>query len=458
MSARRSAGTIFWGLTLLSIGALLLAHNLGYPLQIWPFVVRYWPALLIVWGLLKFVDYFRFRQAGDNRPMFSGGEVVLLIFVIFAGSAITTAANVSPEIGRIFEIGEIDLWDITGDNYTYEQRLDPQIVPPGSAIEILNSYGDIEVRPAESDNIVVDVRKTIRASSKAEADRLDRDFIFSVRGEGSTYRIRSNLDDPGFHSSPRQRFRSSLTISVPRQAAVRVENRSGRVLIQNLTGNQIVFNRYGDVDVRDVTGNLDIENRNATVTVQDVTGSVAISNRYSNTTVKNIGSDLRIQTRNGSIDVASVKGNATIENRYAPISVEDVQGDLTISGRNNSVDVRRVDGDIQVDSSYQNVTIKDPRGAVKITSRNGDLLLSFVSAPRKDVSVEARYGNVTMELPASSAFKVDARTQFGEVDSEFEGLRTDRSNRERTINGEFGQGGPNLMITTRNGHIRLRRI
>ena len=93
MSVRRSAGVIFWGLTLIAIGGLLLAHNMGYDIHAWPYILRYWPALLIGWGLLKFVDYFRFRHAGDNRPLFSGGEIALLILVICAGSAMTTKGS-----------------------------------------------------------------------------------------------------------------------------------------------------------------------------------------------------------------------------------------------------------------------------------------------------------------------------------------------------------------------------
>src|SRR5207244_13250864 len=118
---RRSAGTIFWGLTLVSIGGLLLARNLGYSIPIWGYVARYWPALLIAWGVLKFVDYYRFKNAGDNRPLFSGGEVALLIFVIFLGSAITTAANISPTIGNIFKIGDLDFWDITEKYFTLDE-------------------------------------------------------------------------------------------------------------------------------------------------------------------------------------------------------------------------------------------------------------------------------------------------------------------------------------------------
>src|SRR5215831_2206744 len=158
MSVRRSAGAIFWGVTLVAIGGLLLAHNLGYSLHIWPYVVRYWPALLIAWGLLKFIDFFRFRRAGDNRPLFSGGEVALLILVIFAGSAITTAANVSPELGNIFEIADFDLWDITGNNYSYDEHREQANVMPGSEIEVVNLFGNVEIRAGETNRIVVDVK------------------------------------------------------------------------------------------------------------------------------------------------------------------------------------------------------------------------------------------------------------------------------------------------------------
>src|SRR5437867_2655135 len=126
MSVRRSAGAVFWGLALVVIGAVLLAHNLGYTIHIWPYVSRYWPALLIAWGLLKLVDFVRFRRSGEARPLFSGGEVVLLILVIFAGSAITTATEVGPDLASIFDIANFDGWDIAGDNYTYDQHLEQQ--------------------------------------------------------------------------------------------------------------------------------------------------------------------------------------------------------------------------------------------------------------------------------------------------------------------------------------------
>src|SRR5207244_689027 len=100
----------------------------------------------------------------------------------------------------------------TGNNYTYDQHREQQNVTPGSEIEIVNYFGNVDVRPADSDRIVVDVKKTIRASNKEEADRLDQDFMFTIENNGSKYRILSNRDESGFHGTPRQRFKSSLTI------------------------------------------------------------------------------------------------------------------------------------------------------------------------------------------------------------------------------------------------------
>src|SRR5262249_16261452 len=151
---------------------------------------------------------------------------------------ITTAANLSPNIGNIFAIGDIDLWDVTGNNYNYDQHREQENVAADSEIEITNLFGDVEVRPADTDRIVIDVRKTIRAADKEDADRRDQEFSFSIDQEGSKYLVRSNRDQSGFRGGPRQRFKSSLTVQVPKRAAVHVDNRNGRVFLQDLIGNQ----------------------------------------------------------------------------------------------------------------------------------------------------------------------------------------------------------------------------
>src|SRR5690242_4061371 len=135
---RRSLGAFFWGAVLVIIGALLLVRNFGYSIPFWNMLTVYWPVLIILWGLVKLVDYYRFRNVDPAPRLFSGAEVALLLFVIFAGSAMTVAANISPTVGEFFGVGElIDLWTITGNNYEYTDHVEADVTP-NSVVDILN--------------------------------------------------------------------------------------------------------------------------------------------------------------------------------------------------------------------------------------------------------------------------------------------------------------------------------
>jgi len=394
---RRSAGGIFWGLVLIGAGALLLARNLGYDIRFWGYVARYWPALLIVWGVLKFVDYYRFKNTGDRRPLFSGSEVVLLVFVIFAGAAVTTAANISSNVGTIFEIGDVDLWDITGNNFTFDEH-EEAAVPGGSMIEIANLFGDVEVRASDTDRVLLDVKKTIRASDRDEAERLSKDFTFSISNDGDKYRIASN------RVRSRQRYKSSLTLQVPKRSALHITNRNGKIEVGDLAGNQDISNRFGAIEVRKITGDV------------------------------------------------------KVSNAFGGIDIDAVQGDVTVSGRNNSIHIQHVEGDVKADSSFQNVEIREATGAVEVKGRNGDLFVSFARPVQKEVRLTTNFGNVTVELPADSSFNLDAETRFGRIDSDFKGLQDKRNDFARdSATAHIGEGGPQITVSTFNGNIHIVR-
>src|SRR2546426_6627292 len=327
------------------------------------------------------------------------------------------------------------------NNLGYSEHLEAD-VPSGSTIEILNMFGNVDVQPSDRDRVILDVKKTVRASDKDEADRRSKDFTFSITNEGSKYRIASNRDQPG---GQRRYFKSSMTIQVPKQSLLQIDNRQGRVTVQNLLGRQNIVNRFGPVDVRRITGVLEVENRNGAVTVEEVTESVTINNSYSSTSARNIGGNVEIHNRNGSGAVSGVQGTATIANSYGPITVENVQRDVSITGRNNSVEVERVEGGVTVEASYQNVNVRDAKGSVTVRNRNGDVVIGFAKPPQKDISVSTQYSNVTLELPSTAFFSIDAKTRYGSINSEFDGLNNDvSSNRERSLRGRLGQDGPQI--------------
>jgi len=51
--SKRRGGKVFWGLVLILIGVLILLDNLGYLSHD---IIRFWPVLVIIWGIKKLVD------------------------------------------------------------------------------------------------------------------------------------------------------------------------------------------------------------------------------------------------------------------------------------------------------------------------------------------------------------------------------------------------------------------
>jgi hypothetical protein len=53
LNKSRKGRKIFWALTLIAIGIIILLHNLGY---IRGDILRYWPVIVIILGLKKLLD------------------------------------------------------------------------------------------------------------------------------------------------------------------------------------------------------------------------------------------------------------------------------------------------------------------------------------------------------------------------------------------------------------------
>jgi len=456
MSRPRSAGSIFWGLILIIAGSIFLLRNLGYEVPVWTGIARYWPVLLIVWGLIKLIDYARWKRAGETGPLFGAGEVVLLIVVIMAGSALTAAANMSPDLGYLFEMANVDLWDITGNSYEYSEHYEKD-VKAGSSIQVFNRYGNIDIVPSDKDRIVVDVTKTIIATNQKDADDLAKTFNYAIQdGDNGGYLIISNLNRDQ-HRVRGRRFKTTLRVAVPKRAALNIDNRNGNVELNGITGDQYVSNAFGRVSMNRITGDVKVDSRNDTVTLEEITGSVRISNEFSGVEVKKVSGSLEIKHHNGSVDVDDVKGETKISNAFGSVNAMNIHGGLTIDTRMTSVDVTRADSDVNVDGQFQSVKLDAVRGSVTVNNRNGSVEVRYDQPPTRNARVTSQFGDVTMFVPSSSAFSLDARTRFGSVSSDFRELGQSSHSDRSSLAGQVGSGGPEIRIENRNGSIYIEK-
>src|SRR4249920_740143 len=95
MKMRGRHGSIFWSLILISVGLLFLLRNLGFEIRPWLIIAKYWPILIIFWGLSKLFSYFRSAEDPNaaRRSLLTGGDIVLLLFLLVLGSVVTKAVS-----------------------------------------------------------------------------------------------------------------------------------------------------------------------------------------------------------------------------------------------------------------------------------------------------------------------------------------------------------------------------
>ena len=84
---------------LIAIGGLFLARNIYPEMPLLDWVSKYWPLILVGWGLLRIVEIVSWAASSKPLPArgISGGEWVLIVFLCLFGASLHAGATVQAE-------------------------------------------------------------------------------------------------------------------------------------------------------------------------------------------------------------------------------------------------------------------------------------------------------------------------------------------------------------------------
>src|ERR1035437_12607 len=153
-------------LFLLGTMGILEWHGLG------TLFARFWPALLILWGVLKLIEYEQAKRLGQPARGIGVGGVFLMLFLIMAGLIATQAARVNwKSLGEHIQLGDEDGLDeiFGGSTFNYSDEL-RQEIPAGTSLHVNDDRGAITVNVADGKTMKVSVRKKVRAEKEQDAE------------------------------------------------------------------------------------------------------------------------------------------------------------------------------------------------------------------------------------------------------------------------------------------------
>ncbi len=436
-------------LILVVIGVLFLLNNLGHDIPFWTYMRDYWPFLLIGIGVIRLGEVlFQVSKGAPLQAQSGGGGWVLWTVLLCVVMAIWTAGRNGIHIGRLNTPGSVG---ILGNTFDYNVSANNS-TDGVTRLVLDNLNGNLTVHGDDSGQVKVTGHKTVRAFSRSDADRADRETVLHLERQGDSLVLSAR--DPA-HSGMLS-ISTDLDIVAPK--GLNVESRA-----------------RGDLNVEDMGG---------TVSVTDSRGDIRLNN---------IAKDVRVEgVRGGLIRVASVKGTVDLQGRGGDVQLEDVAGQVTINGEfsgtlefralakplhfessRSDFRVEQLPGSITMDlgemkinnavgpvkfrTGSRDVEVTDVTNSLELNVDRGDIQVTASKGPLPKMDVHSRNGDITLTLPDKAGFDLDAKTGAGEVDNEFgDALSNHSDGRSAWVKGKVGSG-PQLAIVTDRGKLTINK-
>jgi hypothetical protein len=422
-------------LLLIGVGVLFLLRNMYPDLALIDYFARYWPTLLILWGVLRLAEIFFWAATDKELPArgMTGGEWILIVFLCLIGLSVHTVRGFEswwPHSG--ITMGGIDMF---GESFEYPISGEKAVSKTPRVI-IESFRGNARITGSDASTVKVTGRKNIRSLEQSGADRANQDSPFEISGDGNEVTIRTNQD----HVSGNQRITDEMEITVPKGATIEAHG------------------RMGDFDVSDISGNVEIVSDNAGVRLQNIGGEVKVDLRRSDI-IRAIGvkGPVDLKGRGADVELQDIDGQVTIAGTYSGvIQFRNISKPLRFNGQQTDLNIEKLPG--QVRMALGDFTANDLVGPVRLTTRSRDVHISDftnsleVSVERGDVHVH--FGDVEVRLPATAKVDLTAITARGETYFDLGSpFHSDRNGNGGSIRGSTG--GPVVNLQTERGKMTV---
>ena len=437
-------------IVLIVIGVIFLLGNMHYLswASLHHYFARYWPALLILWGLIKLIEHQQDTRAGLPSRGIGAGGVLLIIFLVLFGMGFTATDRINWNALRHDADIDGDFGGLFGNSYNYTSTLEQPFVAGGD-LRIVSDRGDVVVNNWADSKIKVVVRKRVVADNEDEGKKIDAQTQPTFTTAGNLVTLNANTGGAG-----NKAVASDLEIFIPAKAAVDISTRRGDVRLSGREGS-VVANSHGDVTVADNNGPVNVTMRRGNLRLSTIKGDVNIEGRIDDINISDVTGAVRLTGDFfGHMNLSKLSQGVTFRSSRTDMTLARLDGELAM----DSGDLRAnsMVGPMHLATRSKDIHLEDVSGTLKVDNSNGTVEY-HAGKNLGDVEINNRRGEVQITLPRNAAFQMDARAQRGEIQSDFPTIQVKSEHNAQYATGTVGSGGPQVRLVTDGGDVRIRQ-
>jgi hypothetical protein len=407
---------------------------------------RWWPLFIAVLAIVEVLRFYSAPTAIEGRlPIITKGKLVIVAFVALSGMAAQRVASLDPNALARLELPLVStLRDgFFGREFTFPALEETAALESGGTVQISNRFGRVRIEAGSAGRVDVSLAATVRAYDQAAADKVFQSLALKVITTPTGVTVATNREDIA------RQIATNLVIRVPAGASIRAVNEHGDIIVSGLAPGEAglkLETSYGNVDVRDVTGTIEVRNHHGEVNLERNVGSLTIEGGYTdvglsahtgpivltgvddvrisdvtapsirlldiqraNLRISNVrasgapgrgdGSELavvEIGAERTEISLERIVGNVTVRTTHGDVSASDISGAVDIEAEHSDVTVSRA-ASLTVVTSFDDVTAADIQGPVRITNEHGAITVRLPVGPRYAIAPNVEHGRVRID-------------------------------------------------------------
>jgi len=410
---------------------------------------NYWPALLIVWGVIKLVEHQRAQREGTRAPGIGGGGVVLVVMIVAFGLIATQLEHLDwSGIRDHMNIDDPDFSGIFGESYNFNDHLE-QDFPASASLKVVDTHGAVSVHASDDNKITVVVRKRVGADNQNDADKYDRETKPTIIAIGGLVTVDAKAEAAGDHP-----VETDLDISLPRKVQVSITSRRGDVNVSGRDGGVDISAQHSDTAVEDVNGNVKVSQEKGSVKIEQINGDVHVQGRVNEVSVADIKGAVQLDGEfQESIKLARITKTVTFKSSRTDMEFSRIEGTLDLDS--DELHAEQITGPLHLTTRSKNIRLEQVSGDVRLQDDNGAVEVGMRTLG--NVQIDNRNGDVQLSLPDKAGFRLDARTRDGEIQSDFAELKVNNDEHEAKASGSVGNASSHIVLNNEHDGIEIRK-
>ncbi|MFY9844726.1 MAG: DUF4097 family beta strand repeat-containing protein [Terriglobales bacterium] len=433
-------------LFLMGTMGILEIHHLGL------LFARFWPALLILWGVLKLIEYEQAKRSGQPVRGIGVGGFFLMLFLIVSGLIATQASRVDwKNLGEHIQLGDDEgLNEIFGGStFDYSGELSNDWPVGGHSLNINDDRGTITVNVSDDKKVRVAWRKKVRAENQKDADSYAAKTDPMMTLADKTVVLNANTQGAGDKS-----VALDMDVYVPRNTDLVIISRRGSVTINGMSGSVEVTNHNGEVSLNDHTGNAMLNLEQSSARAEHVKGDITVQGRCKEVSFEDVDGAVHL---NGEFQESTrlVRVSKTVSFHSSRTDMEFSRLDGRLDLDSGDLRADSLTGPMRLKTRSKDISLEGLSGDLRLENSNGSVEVGLHKPG--NIQIDNKKGDVQISIPPNTPIKVEARTREGEIQSEFDEIKVETHNRESSASGSIGTNGPKLVMNCEKGEIEIRK-